>query len=163
MINISKLYKKQKELDEVIAKNHNVSYETTVAKRFLALFVELGELANATRCFKYWSYKGSEPREIVGDEYADGLHFFLSLGIPLGAKKMRYDLAFDKSTSISEQFDLVFVLVGELRKNYTRSRYYKAFQSFITLGVMLDFKKEDIFHFYLAKLEENKHRQDSNY
>ena len=52
-IDLSILYKKQKELDDEIARNHNVNYETTFSRRFLALLVEFGELANETRCFKH--------------------------------------------------------------------------------------------------------------
>ena len=51
-INLEELYSLQKELDLEIAKNHNVTYESTSDKRLLALLVELGEFANETRCFK---------------------------------------------------------------------------------------------------------------
>ena len=76
-INLEKLYKLQAELDDEIARNHNVSYASTHEKRLLALTVELGELANETRCFKYWSLKPASPKEIVMDEYADGIHEML--------------------------------------------------------------------------------------
>ena len=85
-INLSELFEAQKQLDARIAENHNVTYESTRSRRTLSLLVELGELANSTRCFKYWSNKGSEPLERVLDEYADALHFFLSLGIDVGMK-----------------------------------------------------------------------------
>ena len=52
--------------------------------------MEFGEFANATRCFKYWSNKPSEAQDIVLDEYVDGLHFFLSLGIDIKASKKVY-------------------------------------------------------------------------
>ena len=52
---LTDLYKKQAELDAAIAANHNITYETTRPRRILALLVEFGEFANATRCFKYWS------------------------------------------------------------------------------------------------------------
>ncbi len=74
-IDFIELFKMQKELDLVIQEKHDVSFENTMTRRSLALFVEIGELANATRCFKYWSYKPSESKERVMDEYADGLHF----------------------------------------------------------------------------------------
>ena len=51
MIDLSNLYNKQAELDKRIAENHHVSYETTRERRILALLVEIGEFANATRCF----------------------------------------------------------------------------------------------------------------
>ena len=78
---LKEMYQKQLELDTEIAKNHNISYEETKDKRLLALLVELGEFANATRTFKFWSFKPSESKERVLDEFADGLHFLLSLGL----------------------------------------------------------------------------------
>ena len=72
MIDLTPLYVKQAELDQRIADNHHVSYETTRERRILALLVEIGEFANATRCFKYWSNKPSEAQDIVLDEYVDG-------------------------------------------------------------------------------------------
>lgn len=48
-------------------------------KKLLALNVEVGELANATRCFKYWSEKENEGTERILDEFADILHFLLSV------------------------------------------------------------------------------------
>ena len=81
---LTDLYIKQKELDLEIAKNHNINYENTRNKRVLALLVELGEFANTTRTFKFWSNKGPEAKEVMLDEFADGLHFLLSLGIDRG-------------------------------------------------------------------------------
>ena len=86
-IELEQLFQSQAELDATIAKNHNVSYASTRHRRIMACYVEIGELANATRCFKYWSNKGSEEEAIVLDEYADGLHFFLSLGIDIKTSK----------------------------------------------------------------------------
>ncbi|HOH68301.1 MAG TPA: dUTP diphosphatase, partial [Bacilli bacterium] len=72
MIELKELYRLQGELDARIASNHKTSYEKTTDDRLMALIVEIGELANETRCFKYWSNKGPSPREVLLDEYADG-------------------------------------------------------------------------------------------
>ena len=92
MIDLEELYNLQASLDAEIANNHHVTYESTFERRLLALIVEIGELANETRCFKYWSNKGPSAKEVVMDEFADGIHFLLSLGIPLHAKKYKYEI-----------------------------------------------------------------------
>lgn len=48
-------------------------------KKLLALSVEVSELANATKCFKYWSNQGPENRDRITDEFADILHMLLSV------------------------------------------------------------------------------------
>jgi dimeric dUTPase (all-alpha-NTP-PPase superfamily) len=43
----------QKILDQAIQKKHNTNYEKVLEELKLALFVELGELANEVRSFKF--------------------------------------------------------------------------------------------------------------
>ncbi|MCD3234300.1 hypothetical protein G8V06_09370 [Clostridium botulinum D/C] len=83
---LKKFLEMQKELDKAIAKRHfgKVDQKEFLSKRILALNVEVGELANATRCFKYWSTKKPESKERILDEYADVMHFWLSIGNTLG-------------------------------------------------------------------------------
>ncbi|NLD21662.1 MAG: dUTPase [Bacteroidales bacterium] len=61
-MNISKLFELQRQLDEHIVREHPPKEgEDRLAKKILALQVELGELANEWRGFKFWSYD-QEPR-----------------------------------------------------------------------------------------------------
>ena len=106
-IELKELFAAQAKLDERIAHDHNVSYASTRDRRIMALIVEIGELANATRCFKYWSNKGSEDKEIVLDEYADGLHFFLSLGIDIKTSKDTYHIT-KHQEDLTKQFHLIY-------------------------------------------------------
>ncbi|MED5050618.1 dUTP diphosphatase [Anoxybacillus rupiensis] len=108
-MNLQKLFELQRQLDEHIEKEHpRQPGEDRLAKKILALQVELGELCNCWRGFKFWSH-GQEPT-IFGykecpcgidygtcdeygcadgllaynpllEEYVDCLHFILSIGI----------------------------------------------------------------------------------
>ena len=61
-MNLQKLFKAQAELDKHIYEQHPVEDgEDRLAKKILALQVELGECANEWRGFKYWS-DDREPR-----------------------------------------------------------------------------------------------------
>ena len=66
-MNLEKLFQMQKELDARILEEHPVQEgEDRLAKKILALLVELGELANEWRGCKYWS-NDQEPRtEVAG-------------------------------------------------------------------------------------------------
>lgn len=82
---INKLYQMQNDLDEYIVKKHFGNMivhndDTFLNNRLLALFAEVGEFTNATRCFKYWSNKPAESKERLLDEYVDILFFWLSIG-----------------------------------------------------------------------------------
>lgn len=61
-MNLVKLFEMQRQLDEHIEKEHpRQEGEDRLAKKILALQVELGELCNCWRGFKYWSHD-QEPR-----------------------------------------------------------------------------------------------------
>ena len=161
-INLDHLYKKQAELDQRIAENHNVSYATTRPRRTLALLVEIGEFANATRCFKYWSNKPSEAQDIVLDEYVDGLHFFLSLGIDIGVSKKEYNHT-KHAKDLTEQVLEVYRLATIFYKKQDEKSYIKAFQAFINITPLLKVRWSTVEKAYYKKLGENYHRQDTNY
>jgi dimeric dUTPase (all-alpha-NTP-PPase superfamily) len=162
IILLDDLYPLQKELDEEIASLHQVSYESTHARRLLALLVEFGEFANETRCFKYWSLKGPGPKERILDEYADGLHFFLSLGIPLGVSSFRRELTkkdVDPTTAILE----VYEKAARLLHHYDEITYRDAFASYLDLLPIFGFTSVEAKAAYRAKMKVNHQRQEQKY
>jgi len=88
MITLEKLYQLQNKLDCYIVgkKDNEIDHNDKkfLNDRILALFTEVGEFANATKCFKYWSNKPPENRIRLLDEYVDILHFYLSIGNTMG-------------------------------------------------------------------------------
>ena len=161
-IDLHNLYQKQAELDKRIADNHGITYATTRERRILALLVEIGEFANATRCFKYWSNKSSEPQDIVLDEYVDGLHFFLSLGIDINVSKRAYNHT-KHASDLTEQILEVYRLASIFLKKQDEKSYIKAFQAFINITPLLKVRWSTIEKAYYKKLGENYSRQDNNY
>ena len=162
MIDLAKLYIKQAELDQRIADNHHITYQTTRERRILALLVEIGEFANATRCFKYWSNKASESQDIVLDEYVDGLHFFLSLGIDINVTKKNYHYT-KKADNLTKQVLETYRLAALFYKKQDEKSYIKAFQAFINIVPLLKVRWSTIEKAYYKKLGENYSRQDNNY
>lgn len=160
--NLSELFKAQARLDETIAKNHNVSYATTRSPRTLALLVEIGEFANTTRCFKYWSNKGSEAKDVMLDEYADGLHFFLSLGIDIKTTKEVYEIS-KPDNNLTDQFHLVYRLIADFKDDASEVNYIKAFSSFLNILPLIGYTWKDLEEAYYKKLGTNYVRQETNY
>jgi dimeric dUTPase (all-alpha-NTP-PPase superfamily) len=159
---LDELFPLQKALDETINADHKVSYESTHYKRLLALLVEIGELANETRCFKYWSEKGPSPKETILDEYADGLHFFLSLGIPLGVEKYTHKWRADEK-ELTLQILKSYSLVNELLLTYDTKHYGAAFGAYLNILPLLGYSGEDAIEAYKKKLQVNYERQKNHY
>lgn len=63
-MNLQELIDKQRELDTKIVKEKGLEGQDLFSKKVLALLTELGEFANETRCFKYWS-NDQDPRTKV--------------------------------------------------------------------------------------------------
>ena len=156
------LYIKQRELDSEIAKNHNVTYESTRNKRTLSLLVELGEFANATRTFKYWSSKGPESKERVLDEFADGLHFLLSLGIDQNYIVDEIEVE-DDELSLTDNLLKTYELTSIFYQSQTESNYLAAFSSYLRALFKLGYDWGEAKEAYYLKLKENHVRQETNY
>lgn len=161
-IELEKLFEAQAKLDETIATNHNITYANTRERRILSLIVEIGELANTTRCFKYWSNKGPESKERILDEYADGLHFFLSLGVDIKTSKMAYNRT-KHLDDLTSQFHDVYHKIDIFKKKQDDASYIKAFQSFLNLLPLLKYRWSDLEEAYYKKLGVNYNRQETNY
>lgn len=156
------LYLKQKELDLEIAQNHHINYEVTRNKRILALLVELGEFANTTRTFKFWSNKTMEAKEVVLDEFADGLHFLLSLGVDKGYILDTLEVE-DDDLSLTDNLLSIYSLVSKYQDEQTLDNYIKMFSSYLRALFKVNFSWADAKNAYYIKLSENHHRQETNY
>lgn len=164
-MNLKKMLEDQKKLDAVIFKNAGMT-EYPYPNMQLALLVELGELCNEDKSFKHWKKHKEVNREKLLDEFADCLHFSLSLENHL--KQIRRDNLEDfdnfvgplikdskeMKNDISDAFMNTFYMV--LRKR-------SILLAVITLGICLDISLEDMEQAYYKKHKENYKRQEEGY
>jgi len=162
-LKIDDLYELQQELDNRIFLLHEVDRPSTRIDRTLALLVEVGEMINETKCFKYWSLKPSSSKDVVLEEYGDGIHFLLSLGIDLHDQSIYIENRLDDQSSLSELTLMVYQNICDLKRDFCLSQYHKTFSSFLTLGERLAFTQADIRSYYLKKNRINHQRQDNSY
>lgn len=162
-INLTPLYVEQKKLDVLIAKNHDVTYQKTRKDRLLSLLVEICEFANETRCFKYWSNKKPSSKDVTIEEYADALHFFLSLGIDIQTNFVIYSISSSDDTSLTEDFLTLVSLYSEFVDKQDDETYQKAFKKFIDMSQKCGFTWPEVEEAYYQKLKENFKRQENNY
>lgn len=159
---LTECLQKQKTLDERIMALHGQSRETTRLKRILALIVEIAELANETRAFKYWSLKGPSERETLLEEFSDTVHFILSLGIDLGYTELSFDHA-QSSLSLSELFIEWTKEVIHLNEQFTKTQYHHVLTLMGQVADACGFSESDIVASYHAKNTTNHIRQDQSY
>lgn len=166
-MNLSKLFEMQAELDEHIINTHkDLVGQRLIDKKILALLVELGELANEWRGFKFWSNKAPSARETILEEYVDCLHFLLSISLEKGYGEEEWNLSIVeglKMNTIGEQFLMLFNKIGDYNSIQNKNNFAWICPLFIGLGEMLGFTHEQIEQAYLEKNTINHQRQESGY
>ncbi|MTH52900.1 dUTPase [Bacillus mangrovi] len=164
-MNIKALFAMQKELDAKIERQHGLENENLIQRKTLALLVELGELANETRCFKFWSKKAASERSIILEEYVDGIHFILSLGLEhqYESQTSLKHMKDSKETDLTHQFLMVYDAVSLFDKSPDLQAYLTVFGEYLYLGQLLGFAPKEIEQAYLLKNEINHERQQQGY
>ncbi len=183
-MDLSKLFEMQRELDERIVREKGLDGQNLLPNKVLALQVELGELANEWRGFKFWSenqvprtrvlvnrttddigFKNIGPEHIKNpllEEYVDCLHFILSIGLSGNIGTIEWEqIEPYKAKSTIQQFIGLFEYTSRLLEDITV--YVDIWSSFIGLGEMLGFTWDEVEAAYMRKNAVNHHRQESGY
>lgn len=184
-LNIEKLMRMQEKLDARIFKKTGNTKEMIWEFHLQAFLTELGELGNEWRGFKHWSEdqkpridvlvpaKGPEikleKRNLLLEEYIDGLHFLLSIGLMV--EYSPYELEFKvkfptiKADDYSnKEITIKFLRIYECGTMMRYDDHYLSlFQYYLDLGAMLGFTWDQIQEAYIQKNKVNHERQDQGY
>lgn len=155
------LFKLQRELDQYIEETQKISRDVFQEKG-LALLVELSELANETRCFKFWSTKGASERDVILEEFVDSIHFMLSLGNMRGFSLETWPEV-KQQQQLTQGFIQATAAVLIFIETQTEETYIALWQQYGVLAFNLGFTVEDIIEAYCMKNEKNYERQRSGY
>lgn len=181
-MNIKKLLETQKKLDDQIRKEKGLEGQDLTANTFLALLVELGEMANEWKGFKFWSenqspklYSNARNQNfptLLLEEYIDCLHFFLSLALQY---KYEEGVGIDKEVLDATKSDIVWMgitnsiiyLYSELSQFARLGRtieFDSTWHLFLGIGVHgFGFTLEQIEEAYYKKNNINHARQENGY
>lgn len=161
-INIDRILELQKQLDNNIHTKHNINPKEVFEKRRLALIVEVCEMINVNRCFKFWSLKKDYDKQVLGDEFVDCLHFILSISLHFNLDQTEYeikDVVYDDNELTLKVLDLIS-LAGKIEsKDDCKKFIIQLFELAFTFG----FTAQDIIDFYIKKNQVNFKRQQDNY
>jgi len=153
-MDLTKMLADQKKLDEEIFKNAGIKkYPLENIK--LALLVELGELANEDKTFKYWKKHKEVNRERLLDEFADCLHFSLSLENHLHQQCCDgFGFTEISNDFIVNLFNDTFKKVCDLED---------VLDNVISLGLAIGIPIDEMENCYYKKHKENYKRQQEGY
>lgn len=164
-MDIKKLLEMQADLDKEILKNAGIK-EYPKDSIELALLVELGELANEVKSFKYWQKNKHIDRTKILEEFADCLHFALSLENHL--IQMRRDILGKFAKYVNELKEASRELKNNIDDAFIETfcmvlQERSILIAVIVLGLCLDISLDEMEEAYIKKNKENYRRQAEGY
>jgi dimeric dUTPase (all-alpha-NTP-PPase superfamily) len=159
MKHIPELLALQNLLDEKIRKEKGIVGDTT-QKKIIAFKVEFGEFLNELQSFKFWK-TDTTPKEGTLEEYVDGLHFILSIGLERKYSK------FVQVALIMEQElpDSVLDVAEDIFNNRIASagQWLQLLEHYLILGYKIGLTDKQIYEAYVNKNKVNHVRQVTGY
>ena len=159
--NLNEIWEMQKALDNTILESKKLTYKNTFKNRSLAFIIELAEFSNETREFKYWSNRKPSPKDVLLEEYIDGIHFIVSQGIYFECKK-EYSLEKSPLTIVELTIE-VFRLSSMIVKSPSKELVEKIISAYLQIAVYYGFSNDDIMTHYIKKNKINYQRIKDNY
>ncbi|WKA56184.1 dUTP diphosphatase [Planococcus shixiaomingii] len=159
---LQNLFAMQEDLDRFIQTNREVK-EDVFRKKGLALLVELAELANETRCFKFWSTKGMSERSVILEEYVDSIHFLLSLGIEKGLDHLEMWPEAAEESDLTELFLGTFKAVQQFLAEPSMANYKEAWSWYGGIALAMEYGYDEVLDAYIQKNQTNYDRQNKGY
>lgn len=155
--------KKQLDLDEFIKNNSEITSEQKYWEdRIIALMVELGEVSNEIRFFKYWSKKPSSKKEVIIDELIDCLHFAFSLGNTISNDRWVFIMDDAKRPINYIYFDIVDKL-NKMVHDKSATLFRSMLFNITEIAWYLGYSMEDLEEAYDIKNKINYERQNTGY
>ncbi|MCT4566509.1 MAG: dUTP diphosphatase [Maledivibacter sp.] len=162
-MDLNELFKIQEIIEDKIKslsdiKEDSVGEENLFDIKFLALQVKTGEIANLTKCYKYYKIKRNIPREKIIVRYIDGMKFLLSIGNNHEFNVINKDSIdkVEKTDNVIKLFSSIFDDIRDLRKNILQkdyvdslSIYIRLFARYVNLGECLGLSFEEVYQYYM--------------
>lgn len=160
-MNLNPLFQKQAELDKYIYSQNNVTAKEVFERKIVALLVELGELANELKFFKYWKENINIDRQRAIEEYIDVIHFAIGLAVDLGIDEHKYTET--KPRDLNKLFIGITNLATVLSTSKEKEHAKSLLNNIIALGYQLGLDEQTVIEAYDKKNEVNYQRQENGY
>lgn len=151
---MKKLYEENKKLDLIFIEKYGENQGDIFIKNKLALLVEIGELANELKHFKYWSIR--KPNyDLVLEEYVDVLMFVLTF---MHNSDLELEVVSIDELGFDELFICLYKLAVDLEDNLIPLYSYVLY-----LGTKLGFTDTMIEEAFIKKINIAKERMENGY
>ncbi|WP_322960964.1 dUTP diphosphatase [Mycoplasmopsis cynos] len=166
-MNLTELFDMQKKLDKEIEKKCNTlnpkfTKKEMTLNRTIALMVEAGEFINEVQTFKYWKHNKLINKSNILEEFADLLHFYLTLAYENNVYP-EFKPFINEYNDINLQFKELFISISNLMNNTTADNIRKSIEIALGSFVMLGYNYSELYQAYFFKNQKNYKRLYSDY
>ena len=144
-MNIHILLNQEKELIKNIAIDDTLNDYTLFARKHLQLHIKMSDLANETKCYKYWVGEiDSVNLENVFQKYISCFHQILFLGLDGDFEDLETVTAQSTDSCLSDQFLNLFIDINDCIMSSSEAHFATLVEDYLTLGSCLGFSEEQI-------------------
>ena len=157
------IYNRNKKLDDIFMSKYIDTEDKLYEKNCLELIVELCELANESKCFKYWTIKEPD-KGLVLEEYADCLSMLLCIFNYYEVDEIKIidrELSDDIVIIFNDVIRMCTMLMNE--DIVTDELLYEIFTYLLHISKLLNLDDNDIIDACYMKLGKNIERLNSDY
>ena len=157
------IYNRNKKLDDIFINKYMYAEKKYYEKNCLELIVELCELANESKCFKYWTVKKSN-KELLLEEFADSLLMVFYMFNTYNIDSVS-TVNVDMSDDVLESFNILIRMCTNLmnRDNIDELFLKGIFTRLINIGKLLELSDDEIIDACYKKIIKNEERLSSDY
>lgn len=142
------LFELQENLDVRIRKDQDLEGESLLSQKTLALQVEIAELADETRCYKFWNSNNISNDKLILEGLVNSLYFLLSLGIEKNFNDIERIQLKENKCNIISQFLNLYVDINDFIVCSSKDHYITLFEDFLSLISSLKYSCSDIVKEY---------------
>ena len=144
-MNIHILLNQEKELIKNIAIDDTLNDYTLFARKHLQLHIKMSDLANETKCYKYWVGEiDSVNLENVFQKYISCFHQILFLGLDGDFEDLETVTAQTTDSCLSDQFLNLYIDINDSIMSSSEDHFATLVEDYLTLGSCLGFSEEQI-------------------
>lgn len=142
---IEDLFKIQKEANNKVKIDTNLSTYKLLARKHLELQVKMSELASETKCYQYWIDDNFNlNKEEIFNKYISCFKQVLSLGIDKEYDNVKCITIQPSEYCLSDQFLNLYIDINDLLISSSEDHFITLLEDFLSLSISLGFSEQDI-------------------
>ncbi|WP_147565526.1 dUTP diphosphatase [Clostridium tyrobutyricum] len=149
-MNLINLFELQQNLDVRIRKEQGLEHESLLSQKTLALQVEIAELANESRCYKFWNSTNISNNKSILESLVNSLYFLLSLGIEKNFNDINTIQYRENKSNITSQFLNLYVDINDFIVCSSKDHYITLFEDFLSITLNFGYSPNTIIKEYTS-------------